>query len=94
MDIASMWLMHFIKFLRMHLDRYPNTISAMHDTWNAYVRDKWRTFGPIHSMLKATDLNDLYPTEGMIFTTTKGFSLSPVSPDLERITFLIKRQTL
>lgn len=89
-----MWLTQRIKAMRTHVDRYPEAVHIIRDIWNEYVTDLWRTFGPENSMIKAAELTGFTPKANMEFSTSEGFAFAPVSADIQKVTMLIKRQTL
>ena len=80
--------------MRTHLDRYPTAIQSVKNVWSKYAADEWRTFGPIHSMMKAADLIGLRVTTDMKFMTSEGFAFAPLTDDIQKILLLTKRQTL
>ena len=83
-DIACMWLMHCIRTMRTHLDRFPDAMQSVKNVWEQYVAHPWRTFGPIHSIMKAADLSGLEATEDMKIKTSETFAFAPLTHDIQK----------
>ena len=73
------------------MDRYPEAIHSIRNIWSQYVLHPWRTFGPVHTMMKAADLIGLEIDSNMKLKTAEDFLFAQMTDDIQKILMLVKR---
>lgn len=89
-DIACMWLIHCIKAMWTHMDRYPEAIHVIQKVWEQYTLYPWRTFGPVNSMIKAARPIGVTPETNMELKSFEGFTFNPITADIQKILLFVK----
>ena len=77
-ELGTVWFLYCARNMRTHADRHPQDEADFQLVWRAYLDQPKRSFGPVHSLWKATARLHLTPCPGGVLATTEGSVLDPL----------------